>query len=344
MPETSLGQVRTFAVSAVAAGLAIVFFWTIADILLLLGAGILLAVFWRGLARVLSRRGPLSEGWGFALVVLVSALLAAAGLLFYVPLAADGLDQMASDLPEALRGLAERLSHYDWGRRLLSRLAETETWSGVTSEAFSRLTGIFSTALGAITASLVILITGLYLGAEPQVYLNGFVRLFPSPYRARLREIFDALEYSLDWWLIGRIASMTVVGALTWLGLTMLGVPLALTLAILAALLSFVPNLGPILSAVPAVLVGLSESPYTALSVAGLYVLVQTVESYFITPLIQRRAVLLPPALVLTMQLVFGLLFGFLGLLLATPLTVILVVLIKMVYLEDRLGEEINLP
>lgn len=137
---------------------------------------------------------------------------------------------------------------------------------------------------------------------------------------------------------------MAVVGILTWLGLVLLQVPLAMTLAILAALLSFVPNVGPILSAIPAALVGLAQSPTTALYVVGLYVAVQTIESYLITPLIQREAVLLAPALVLTMQLAFGLLFGFLGLLVATPLTVILVVLVKMLYLEDRLGEKVELP
>jgi len=345
MPETlSSQQARTFAVLAVGLSLALVLLWKIADIILLLGAGVLLAVFWRGLGRFLNRHTPLSKGWAFTLVVLVFMLALIAGFLFYIPLAADGIDRLAGDLPRALRGLADRLSHHEWGRRLLSRLAQTETWSGFTSDAFSRLAGIFSTALGAVTASLVIFITGLYLGAEPGIYVDGLVRLFPRRDRSRVREILAALEHSLDWWLLGRIASMGVVGLLTWLGLVALEIPVALTLAILAALLSFVPNIGPILSAIPAVLVGLSLSPYTALYVAVLYVIVQTVESYLITPLIQRRAVLLPPALVLTMQLVFALLFGFLGLLLATPLTVILMVMVKVTYLRDRLGETVDLP
>lgn len=343
-PNHASRQAWTFVAVAIAGALAVMLVWRVATVLLLLVAGILLAVFLRGLARLLSRHTPLGSTAAFAIVTLGFILLGAAGFIFYMPLALDGIDRLASELPETLRNLSERLSDYAWAQRFVARFPQTDAWSTFTSGAFSQIAGVFSTALGALTGSLIIFITGLYLGAEPRVYINGFVRLFAPERRRRVREVLAALEYSLDWWLLGRIASMAVVGLLTWLGLVLLEVPLALTLAILAALLSFVPNLGPILSAVPAVLVGLSQSPTTALYVVGLYLAVQTVESYLITPLIQRQAVLLPPALVLAMQLVFGLLFGFLGLLLATPLTVIVVVLVKMLYLEDRLGEKVELP
>lgn len=340
----SIRQAWTFVAIAIGASLAVLLIWRVADVLLLIVAGILLAVFLRGIARFMAEHTPLRKNWAFTLVTLGFILTGIAGIIFYVPLAGDGIDRLASELPQTIRNLSAQLSDQEWARRLFSQLPQTDAWSSFTSNAFSRVAGIFSTALGALTSSLIILVAGLYLGAEPQVYIRGFVRLFPGPKRDRVHEVFSALEYSLDWWLLGRIASMAVVGVLTWLGLTLLQVPLALTLAILAALLSFVPNVGPILSAIPAVLVGLSQSPSTALYVLGLYVAVQTVESYLITPLIQREAVLLPPALVLTMQLVFGLLFGLLGLLVATPLTVILVVLVKMLYLEDRLGEKVELP
>lgn len=337
-------QAWIFVAVAITASLAVLLVWRVANILLLIVAGVLLAVFLRGIARFLQRHTPLGRTSSFIIVTFGFVLLGIAGFIFYMPLAADGIDRLASELPNTLQNLSERLSGYEWAQRLFARLPQTDAWSMFASNAFSQIAGIFSTALGALTGSLIILVTGLYLGAEPKVYINGFVRLFPKPRRRRVQEVLSALEYSLDWWLLGRIASMAVVGILTWLGLVLLEVPLALTLAILAGLLSFVPNVGPILSAVPAVLVGLAQSPSTALYVVGLYVAVQTVESYLITPLIQREAVLLPPALVLTMQLAFGLLFGFLGLLVATPLTVILVVLVKMLYLEDRLGEQVELP
>jgi predicted PurR-regulated permease PerM len=337
-------EVKAFVATAIAAALAFILVWRVANVLLLIIAGVLLAVFLRGIAGFLSRHTPMGKSSSYAIVVAAFILVGIAGFIFYIPLAADGIDQLTSQFPQTLQKLAEQLRQYEWGRRLLAHVAQADGWSMFTTDTFSRIAGIFSTALGALTGSLIILVIGLYLGAEPQVYIHGLVRLFPTRRRQRVREVLSALEYSLDWWLLGRIASMTVVGVLTWLGLVVLQIPMALTLAILAGLLSFVPNVGPILSAIPAILVGLAQSPSTALYVIGLYVAVQTVESYLITPLIQREAVLLPPALVMTMQLVFGLLFGFLGLLVATPLTVILVVLVKMLYLEDRLGEKVEVP
>lgn len=137
---------------------------------------------------------------------------------------------------------------------------------------------------------------------------------------------------------------MAVIGVLTTLGLWLLGVPLALTLGILAALLEFIPNFGPILSAVPAVLLALMESPRLALWVILLYLGIQAAESYLITPLVQRRLASLPPVLVIVSQILGGVLFGFLGFALATPLLAFALVLVKRLYIEDRLGDSFEEP
>lgn len=137
---------------------------------------------------------------------------------------------------------------------------------------------------------------------------------------------------------------MLVVGALTWVGLLALGTPFALTLAMVAALLSFIPNIGPILSAVPAVLIGLTVSPTMALYVMLLYIGVQTVETYLITPLIQRSIIAMPPALLMTAQLAMGVPLGVLGLLVAAPLTLVLLVLVETLYIQDTLGESAETP
>ena len=133
--------------------------------------------------------------------------------------------------------------------------------------------------------------------------------------------------------------SLCLVGMLTALGLWILGVPAPLSLGFVAGVLSFIPNFGPLLSLVPAVIVALPNGPQMVLYVILLYAGIQLVESYFITPLIQHRAVRLPPALILLAQILMGVLFGFLGLLLATPLTAVLLVLIKRLYIEDVLAE-----
>jgi predicted PurR-regulated permease PerM len=135
-----------------------------------------------------------------------------------------------------------------------------------------------------------------------------------------------------------------VIGVLTALGLWLLGVELALTLGLLAALLTFIPNLGPVLALVPAVLLALMHSPTRALYVTLLYLAIQTVESYVLTPLVQRRTVSLSPALTITAQVALGVLLGGLGLVLATPLTILLLVLIQMLYIEDTLGDSVKVP
>jgi predicted PurR-regulated permease PerM len=147
----------------------------------------------------------------------------------------------------------------------------------------------------------------------------------------------DSVADTLWWWLVAKIASMLVVGALTWIGLVALNVPLAFTLAVIASLLTFIPNIGPVLSAVPAMLLGLLQSPITAVWVALLFIVIQTVESYLITPVFQQRAISLPPALVIAAQVLMGVLSGGLGLIVATPLAAAISVLVKELYMRDVL-------
>ena len=153
-----------------------------------------------------------------------------------------------------------------------------------------------------------------------------------------MREVLAKLSDTLWWWLIGRLIAMTFIGVATGVGLTLLGVPLAFILGLLAALLSFVPNLGPILSALPAILLGFVQSPQTALWVAALYAGVQVVESYVLDPIIDRKTVYLPPAFTISAQLLMGLFAGLLGVTLATPLAAALVVIVTMLYVQDVLG------
>ncbi len=133
---------------------------------------------------------------------------------------------------------------------------------------------------------------------------------------------------------------MTLVGTLTWLGLKLLVVPLALPLSLLVMLLGFIPNLGPILAALPAVLIALSVRPMLALYVVMLYTVVQMLEGYVTTPMIQQRSIQMPPALLITAIVAAGLLSGFLGILLATPMTAVLLVFVQRFYFEDVLGDE----
>jgi predicted PurR-regulated permease PerM len=144
--------------------------------------------------------------------------------------------------------------------------------------------------------------------------------------------------------MIGTIIAMVAVGVMTWIGLLLLGVPAAAALAFLAMMLTFISIVGPILSAGPAILAGWMQGGFMMVVYVGLlYLVVHTIEGYLITPLIQERAVYLPPAILLTALLIMGFAFGILGLLLAAPLAVVVQTLVKMLYMEDTLGEQVNL-
>jgi predicted PurR-regulated permease PerM len=197
--------------------------------------------------------------------------------------------------------------------------------------------GVFSTTLGFLVDVVVVLFVGFYLAVQPDLYKNGFLRLVPHAGRIRTSEVLDEIALTLRWWLLGRTCAMVAIAVTTALGLWLLSVPLALILGILAGVLNFVPNIGPLISAVPALLLSLTQSPVLAAYVAALYVGIQFVESYLVTPLVQQHTVSMPPALTITAQVFMGVLFGGLGLLLATPLTAALLVAVHRLYVEDVL-------
>lgn len=240
----------------------------------------------------------------------------------------------------------DRIKAWLQGNRLGVLLLETMPSSEQTfpsaSKLLGQLTNVFSTAMGAVANVVIVVMMGFYLALQPSLYANGMVKLLPPKHRQRGHEVTAALGHALRWWLIGRVASMIVVGVLTSLGLMMIDMPLVLALGFIAALLSFIPFVGPILSVIPAILIGLVEGPTTALYVILVYAAVQFLESNFITPMIQQNAVDMPPAALLIAQLMMGALFGLLGLLLATPLAVVAIVLTQMLYLQDVLGDQIE--
>lgn len=312
------------------------------DVLLLVFAGILVAVFLRALSDWISAHTPLSARWSLALVALALTGLMALGLWLGGTRLAGQVDELKEKLPQAIEELKERLDKTGWGRAFLDRLPATGDLVPRRRDLLSQVGGAVSSALGWLGEGLVVLFIGLFLAAEPGTYVNGLVRLVPRGRRERAREVLRAVGSTLRYWLLGKVLAMALIGVLTTVGLWLLGSPLALTLGVLAALLSFVPNIGPVLSAVPAVLLALMEGPTRALYVVLLYMGVQAVESYLITPLVQRRAVSLPPGLTLTAQVLAGVLLGVMGLVMATPLAAALLVVVQMLYVQDVLGDPVS--
>jgi predicted PurR-regulated permease PerM len=193
---------------------------------------------------------------------------------------------------------------------------------------------LLNTVMGTFTALLVILFTALFFVLRPAAYLDAALRLAPVDARPRLRSALVEAAEALKRWIAGMAVSMAVIFVATTAGLYLLGIPAALVLGMVAGLLVFIPFIGPILSAIPAMAMALTVSPITAVWVALLYFGIQQLESNALTPVVMREAVDLQPATTLLFQVVMGVLFGFLGLFLAVPILAAVRVLVERLYVE----------
>lgn len=309
-------------------------------------AGVLFGVFLRRLARLVSDRTPLPPAGALALVVLLLTGALAGAFWLQGDTIARESSTLRQELPQALQRLRERIADNSLGERVIEQLPESPAaLLPDDPDAVTRVTGVVSRTFSALASSAIILFLGIVLAATPGVYVSGVLALFPAHKAPRMRQVLDRLSDTLWWWLLGRIIAMTFIGITTGVGLALLGVPLAFILGLLAALLSFIPNLGPILSALPAILLALVQGPQVALWVAGLYAGVQVIESYVLDPIIDRKTIYLPPAFTISFQLVMALFAGLLGVTLATPLAAAVVVLVTMLYVQDVLGRrDIHVP
>lgn len=314
--------------------------WTALKEVLAIFAGILLAVFLHGISSWLEKRTFLPRKAALFLTVLTLLLLIVIGSFLIFPSLAEQSSRLGEQLQTSLTTVEATISSSTVGQWILEQTANLQSLAaGDGATIISRASTLFSTTMDALVRVLIVLFVGFYLAYEPQVYINGLLKLFPPSRRNRYREALDKTAYSLRWWLAGRLASMVIVGVLSTIGLMLLGIPLAFILGLLAGLLAFIPLLGPTLALVPPMLIAFTESPQKALYVFILYMGIQFVESYFLTPVIQRRAAALPPVLLIGSQVLMGLFAGLLGVMLAAPLAVTGMVMVKMLYVEDVLHD-----
>ena len=335
---------RVLIAALVVASVALVLLlvWYAADLLMLVFAGVLVSILLRGFTRFLSRRTGMGRGLSLATVALALVTLVIAVAWLVTGRIGTQMSELRQQLPHAVENVMRYVGQYEWARGAIDSLPNLNDWLAArSSTVIARLTGLASTTLGTVVNVVVVLIIGLYLASQPDLYARGIKHLLPFRYRVRAGEILGAIDVALWHWLGGRFGLMLVNGGLTALGLWLLGVPLALSLGLLAGLLNFVPNFGPWIAAIPAVLVAFLQSPQQALYVALLYLVLQSVDAYLLTPLVDRKSVELPPVLTITAQVLLGLLFGFIGILLASPLTAAAMILVKMLYVEDVLGDRV---
>jgi predicted PurR-regulated permease PerM len=318
------------AIALAAAGLLVVSL----QIVLLTFAGLLFGIFLNGVARWFQAKTPLSYQWSYALVVLLLATLVGGGFYLLHAQIAEKADMLQSQLQSAWQLFQKQVEQSPRVQRFLPEAGQLREMFFSSGGGASRLlTGVWWVLWG-VTGLLVIVFVGLYAAYDPDLYRAGIVKLVPPAERPRALEILQHLTTALGRWIIGRMISMSIVGILTAIGLRLFGVPLPVTLGVIAALLTFIPNIGPVLAAIPQALLALQVGPSTALYVILFNIGLQTVESYVLTPIVERYEVTLPPVLTVFAQLLMGVLLGVIGVIMAAP-----VVLVQALYIRDQLGD-----
>lgn len=318
--------------------------WQGAEVFLLVFAGLLLAVFLRSLSDTLSNHTPLAENWALIFVLLAIIIAVTLGVWFLAPSVQKQFEDLTNELPAVYEMAQNQLSQFPLGKKIVEQMPTAQEFvlGRKSGNIFGRVTGMFSTALDVAVNILIVLMTAIYFAFNPNHYKKGLLKIVPKKYEKRVRETLAAVHYALRKFLLGISGSMAINGTLTFLGLWFLGVPFAIPLGIIAGLLSFIPNIGPLIAGFPAVVIALAQSPTQAVYVMILYLAVQNLDGFIITPLIQQHAVSIPPVLIITAQLLLAVIFGFLGLLLAVPLTAAVFVIVKMLYVEDFLNRNVE--
>lgn len=323
--------------------LALLAAWHTIAVILLAYAGILIAIFLHGLARAAGRRLTLPYRAVFFVVLALLIVVGGVALSLLAPHLVNQFEELQTQLPQIAAQFSARIERYPWLSEYFAGVRPTEAAAAL-RQILGRVPGLFSTTFGALGSVFVVFFISVYLAMDPLPYIRGVLQLLPPRARPRGEQVLCGIGHTLWRWILGRLFGMTVVGLFTGLGLWWLDVPLAISLGILAGLLDFIPTIGPVLAAVPAVAIAFIQDPWLAVYVIALYFAVQAVEGNILLPLIEKRAVLIPPALTLFVQLLMYVLFGFLGLVLAIPLFAAFMVAVKMLYVSDLLGERAELP
>lgn len=317
--------------------------WEIRQVLLLAFAALVLATALNRLVRQLQRLS-LQRGVAVALSVGLFLLFLVGFFVLVVPPFIDQIQELTDSVPMSVEQIQQELASVQnrlpaplWAKiqNLGSLSQQLRSW---TTELFSNFFELFYDSFGVLLNVLLIFVVAIMLLVNPQPYRRVFLLLFPAFYRQRIDSILVQSEQSLAGWMIGILFNMSIIAILSGLGLWILGVKLALANAVLAGLLTFIPNLGPTLSVLPPALLALTDMPWKAIAVIILYIAIQQLESNLLTPLVMAKQVSLLPAFTILSQVAFAIFFGFLGLFLALPIVVVAQVWLREILVKDILN------
>jgi predicted PurR-regulated permease PerM len=345
-PPLSYNQKILIAVAIALAGMVLVLvIWFARNVLLLVFAGILVGVFLQGGKRWVMRVTRLPAGFALGIVLAVLVIFFGFFITFMVPVMIDQTLALWEQIPTSMDKFKAYLFHYGLADEFEQQTEKAgEMLVGKNREdmfkALKSVLNVFSITFGTAFGVVFILAIGIYIAGDMHMYFNGVLRLIPPGHRARTRQIMLRLGHVIRWWLIGQSLSMLILGSTVFAGLHLIGIPNAVVLALLTALMTFIPNLGPFIAFIPIALVAALQSTLHLVYVGIFYVIIQSLEGFVLTPMIHRKVITLPPVLIIATQVLLLTLLGWLGVILAMPLVACAMILVEMVYIEDILGDK----
>jgi predicted PurR-regulated permease PerM len=312
--------------------------WQLTDILVLLFGAILLAIGLCAAARLVSRYTGIRRNFALAGVFVLGLCIFGAALFVFGSTVAAQLDDVIQAAPAGFKLFMAWMNSHAYGRQLLDQVRGANV-VGATGWATSMVTAAAGLITRALGYAVIALFVAIYLAAQPERYRHLCLRLVPPAHRPTAERLLGVVGQVLQRWLVGQLVVMVTIGVLTGIGLWLMGIEAAFALGLMGGLLCFIPFVGAILAAVPATLVALTQGPIYAASVICMYVGVHFIEGNFITPMVQAEATSFPPVLAILSTVAFSVLFGPLGVLLAAPLTLLLMAAVEILYVQKGLGE-----
>jgi len=359
MIRTDSGYVRNvnWIFVLIASILTLLAFWEIRSIVMLSIAAVLLTIFISMPVRVFMKTG-LNRGLAILLSMFSGIVVVIILSLVVFPALFDQFEVLFTDVvPTGVEQLIERWNSGELFEQI-PFLEEAVSGVEINDETINQIVGPITSALGSISGSVIPLIGGvasallstlivificLYLIAEPDRYIRGMISLTPLWYRDRTREILEKLDDTARAWIRVTGASMVITGIGSGIGLALIGIEQWAALGVLAGVLSFIPNFGPILAVIPSIAVAIVQAPEYTLVVVVIIYGVSFFQSQVVGPILANEGMNLAPVLILLGQIVFGIFFGFLGIMLAVPLTAMFVILVQEIYVRDVLGDNSTL-
>jgi predicted PurR-regulated permease PerM len=312
--------------------------WYIRDFFLVLVGSVLVATLLRLLSEPFVRWCRLPSSIGLAISgLLLLAVIGGFAFLFGTQMSSE-LEDVFRRANSATKSIADVLQHSQFGRLALSHMG------GGSFSLTSIISDVLKLSAHFLEALIFVVFAGVYFAAQPDIYRKGACYLFPRPSRPMAEETLDDVGRALRLWLIGQLVQMCLIGLISTIAVWLIGLPSPLALGAIAGIAEFVPYVGPIIAAIPAVLVAITKGLHPVLWTVIAYIFIHQLEGNLIAPIIQRHMVLVPPATLLLSIVAISLVFGSAAIVFAAPMTVIGVVAVKKLYVRDGLGQSTSLP